>query len=221
MIPRQHYSRERLIEAAAQCADIDQVIEFLGTPPYGQLRRYLLRRFTHFDIDVSHFRHRGSDTVGTRPSSGTLRSAVVEASSIAELLRNLGRRDNEHQRKLLRQWITEEGIETSHFLGQAHQRGKKMVAQRKPSGEVLRKHDGKRRTRTVTLRRALLQVGVAERCAECGTAAVWHGQPITLEIDHISGDWSDDRAENLRLLCPNCHAITKTWCRGGARRSGA
>lgn len=41
------------------------------------------------------------------------------------------------------------------------------------------------------------------------------GKALTLEIDHINGDWSDDRAENLRLLCPNCHAITDTWCRGG------
>ncbi|MFD5447206.1 zinc finger domain-containing protein [Streptomyces sp. NPDC003470] len=41
---------------------------------------------------------------------------------------------------------------------------------------------------------------------------------MTLELDHINGDWTDDRRENLRLLCPNCHATTGTWCRGRARR---
>jgi hypothetical protein len=33
-----------------------------------------------------------------------------------------------------------------------------------------------------------------------------------------NGDWRDDREQNLRLRCPNCHAETDTWCRGGAAR---
>ncbi|MEV7414250.1 HNH endonuclease [Streptomyces sp. NPDC089919] len=82
------------------------------------------------------------------------------------------------------------------------------------------RHDGSKRTRTATLRRALREVGRPERCTGCGSAPEWRGRPMTLEVDHVSGDWSDDRRENLRLLCPNCHAITTTWCRGGARSRG-
>ncbi|MFE1366974.1 HNH endonuclease [Streptomyces anulatus] len=108
-------------------------------------------------------------------------------------------------------------MSTSHFLGQVHQRGRPGPTTTKRPGETLVKHTGGLHTKTTLLRRALREIGIPEQCDECGTEPVWRGSPITLEIDHINGDRSDDRAENLRLLCPNCHAITTTWCRGGAR----
>ncbi|MFJ7412030.1 HNH endonuclease signature motif containing protein [Streptomyces sp. NPDC098077] len=217
MSQRQRYTRERLAEAAQRCANMDEVITFLGTRPYGQLRRHLRRRFTHFGIDVSHFEHHGSGAAASCPSGDKLREAVAVSRSVAELLRRLGRRDNGHQRNLLRRWITEEGLSTSHFLGQAHQRGRPGPTPAKRPDERLVKRTGGLRTKTTLLRRALREIGIPEQCDECGTEPVWHGSPITLEVDHINGDRSDDRAENLRLLCPNCHAITTTWCRGGAR----
>ncbi|GGW35911.1 hypothetical protein GCM10010503_09640 [Streptomyces lucensis JCM 4490] len=148
-----------------------------------------------------------------------LRAAIAESISIAETLRRLGRPDPGTQRALLRRWVAEEGISTGHFLGQAHQRGRTHVDRTRSAEHILVRHDGRRRTRTHLLRRALSEVGVPERCAECGVGAEWLGEPMTLEIDHVNGDWSDDRRENLRLLCPNCHAITSTWCRGGGRRT--
>jgi 5-methylcytosine-specific restriction endonuclease McrA len=39
----------------------------------------------------------------------------------------------------------------------------------------------------------------------------WFGQPIPLELDHRNGDSNDNRLENLRLLCPNCHAQTPNF----------
>ncbi|MEU5612988.1 HNH endonuclease signature motif containing protein [Streptomyces sparsogenes] len=210
------YTRELLEKAAANCTDIDEVIAFCGARPYHQLRRHLFRRFAHFGIDVSHFEQRGTRSGISRPSVYQLREAVENSVSIAGALRELGISDTTRARALFRQWVTEDALDIGHFLGQAHQRGKQ--GRVKPPEQVLVKHAGARRTRTHLLRRALHEIGVPDQCSECGTGASWGGRPMTLEVDHINGDWSDDRSANLRLLCPNCHAITNTWCRGGSHR---
>lgn len=48
-------------------------------------------------------------------------------------------------------------------------------------------------------------------CCHCGVIE-WQGKLLTLEIDHINGDSRDNRIENLRYLCPNCHSQTSTYC---------
>ncbi|MFE7544274.1 HNH endonuclease [Streptomyces platensis] len=213
------YTRTLLTEAARRCTNIDEAIAFCGGRSYHQLRRHLFRRFEHFGIDVSHFKPVARRaTQLRRPGRDDLQKAVSASSSIAAALRYLERPNNSRSRVLFHQWVSDHGIDTSHFLGQAHMRGKPGTTPVKGPEVILVNHCGKRRTRTVMLRRALRQVGVPEVCAECGAGPTWHGKPMTLEIDHINGDWRDDRQENLRFLCPNCHAVTDTWCRGGRRK---
>lgn len=48
------------------------------------------------------------------------------------------------------------------------------------------------------------------QCAICG-AVEWQGKTLSLELDHINGINNDNRLENLRFLCPNCHSQTTTY----------
>lgn len=67
-------------------------------------------------------------------------------------------------------------------------------------------------TARARLKTRLLREGLLEnKCYICGNEGEWQGKPLSLQLDHINGINNDNRLENLRLLCPNCHSQTETF----------
>ena len=68
---------------------------------------------------------------------------------------------------------------------------------------------------TSTMRTHYIRLHLAEAqggcCAICGAAGMWLGQPLALVMDHIDGNPTNNRRENLRLVCPNCDSQLPTF----------
>lgn len=148
--------------------------------------------------------------------------AVGENFSVAGVLRALGLRPAGANYKMVHRRVRQLSLSTAHWTGSAHLRGRSHDwAKKLPLSDVLRSPTCYRGG-TAALKERLFREGIlARRCARCGIEA-WCDAPLALHLDHINGDSEDNRIENLRVLCPNCHSQTPTYCgRNKGRRKRA
>ena len=70
-----------------------------------------------------------------------------------------------------------------------------------------------------SLRKRLVKEGFLEyKCSCCGITE-WLGKNIILQLDHIDGNHFNNELSNLRILCPNCHVQTETYCKNHGSRT--
>jgi hypothetical protein len=194
---------------------MSEVCRRLGILPgkYDVLRRHIDR----LQLDAAHLPRAsaGSPRTNRRYRDEDLIEAVRVETTVHGVLRRLGYDPSGGMFRAIVAQIRKLELDTSHFVGQRWARGMRRPSTRaRPLSELLVQGS------TVTsgaLRKRLISAGLKPaHCEGCGLEE-WRGELIPLHLDHINGDHTDNRLENLRILCPNCHALTTTWCRQKAR----
>ncbi|MGW2566910.1 HNH endonuclease signature motif containing protein [Streptomyces sp. NPDC001537] len=207
------YTKERLEEAARGARTLSEALKRLGVDPGSSTRRYILGRMKKLGVDTSHF-----EREGVKWTREILQVAVSASTNMCEVLRHLGLEVVGGHHTHISRRIKAYDIDTSHF--QVPTRHGKAWRPRTPEGLLVEQPAGQaRRIPSDRLKWAMTALGMQERCARCGTEAVWRGHPLPLEVDHIDGNWRDNRIENLRFLCPNCHSTTDSYRGRGKGRA--
>jgi Zn finger protein HypA/HybF involved in hydrogenase expression len=139
---------------------------------------------------------------------------VKESNSIANVLKLLKLKPAGGNYKTILKKFNEYNIDTSHFLGMGWNKNKKLH-QKYSKEEFIKKFLVVNSTYTNThrLKLKLFEFRLKERkCEKCGQSEIWFGENLSLHLDHINGINNDYRLENLKVLCPNCHSQTSTYC---------
>lgn len=149
-----------------------------------------------------------------------LEELCADSYSLAEVLRKAGRKQAGGNQETLKKKIAEFEIDISHFTGQLWNKGKTKKTDERLARNSLNKEKyqleevfclnspvTQRVLRGYVERHNILEY----KCQFCDCDGYWLNTKIALEIDHINGNNTDNRIENLRYLCPNCHATTDTY----------
>ncbi len=138
-----------------------------------------------------------------------LKISAKNSRSIRQVLASLGLKPAGGNYYQISKYVKEFNIDITHFKGRGWNKGLSGIGiPRLELKEILVKDSS---FQSFKLKKRLFSAKLKyERCEECGWAKSSEDGRIPLELDHINGNSRDNRLENLRVLCPNCHSLKPT-----------
>lgn len=144
-----------------------------------------------------------------------------ESKSYADLFRKIGISEHGHNYKTLSKVIEElnldctkinENRKITNYNNLKALHSKKSI----PLEDILNGNDN-HYYNSNSLKNRLIKSGIKEYKCECCGLSEWLGNPIPLQLHHEDGNHNNNILENLKLLCPNCHALTDTYAGKNAK----
>ena len=200
---RRKYTKDRFIEEFHKSSNWTELARNLGLSGSGSSVASLRSAGQSLGLDYNTSRGYSPRVKYTKE---LLCEAVSSSESYSGVLRFIGLKPVGGNISHIGRRIEEYGIDTSHFTGQGHNKGKRSAQPVSPSDILVLGDPLDSRVKTKKLRKCLELLGIDEVCNQCGLGTVWNGKPIVLEINHINGNYWDNRKDNLEFLCPNCHS---------------
>lgn len=135
----------------------------------------------------------------------SIKQAIESSTSRRQVLLSLGLTPT--KQRTLNKIIEENDLDISHFV-----RYKLVELNEKRTRNFDEMFSRGTWTKGKTLKNQILKYSLMEyECQVCKNAGSWANKPLSLQVDHINGDNTDNRVHNLRFLCPNCHSQTDTY----------
>jgi hypothetical protein len=189
--------------------NIHEALKKMGMNARGAAYKSFKHRCKNLNIDLSHFT-KDKDLRKTI-SEEMIREVCKESISRQESLKRLGL--NPHissNTSWIKRKIKIFNITTTHWLGEGHLKNRTHNwTESIPLDKILIQNSSY--LWNAALKKKLLKANLLKyECSRCHISE-WLGEKLSLQLEHKNGDHTDNRIENLCLLCPNCHSLTPTF----------